>query len=99
MWWRGSSCRSSSWSGVTWVRAFVAFILLEAAEVARAFTLQLEQSPIRIPGAEGLLRAIVAHGRCIVLAFLLVEPFLFVLDRTRSGPRAAKPKERGAYGR
>ena len=55
-----------------------------------AFSLQLQMSAIRVPLADGLLRAIVAYGQYVVLAFLLAEVAVFLVNRARSGPRTAK---------
>ena len=111
-----------AWAAVTWAWALTAFLLVEAAEVARAFvrvrthgwrdgllsylpsqwsrnftfgmfyafTLQLRSSSVETPWAAGPQAAILTYGQYVVLAFLLAEVVIFLSDRVRSGPYAAK---------
>ena len=57
-----------------------------------AFTLQLQMNTVQVPWAAGLLRAVVAYGQYVVLAFLLAEVAVFFVDRVSFGPRAGKAK-------
>ena len=107
---------------VTWAWALATFLLVEAAEVARAFvrvrthgwrdgllsylpsqwsrnftfgmfyafTLQLRSSSVETPWAAGPQAVILAYGQYVVLAFLLAEVVVFLSDRIRYGPQAAK---------